>query len=285
MSTEIILPGDPLPQLTPLLSSESSSSSEGTRPKTLRLGHGLTLSPLTPSTPILPTISGALHVISSSKKPSASIISTPRHYNPIKDDPVLVTLLRSTGDAFIVQLTPYTPPAVLPFDKYITNSAGTTAAVRKSRPNFSLGATIYARVGLYHKHLEAVELYVPGEPFGEVKSASSKSKAGGNAAAVASEAASAKPKTDYIINASQALIKILSLEETLGKPLISSIASRVAFEFIIGKNGRVWIDAESQNDVIKVARCLCEYDEREMWEDEDDGVKSIREMVVRICGR
>ncbi|RVD90233.1 uncharacterized protein DFL_001208 [Arthrobotrys flagrans] len=163
---EIILPGDPLPQLSPLLSQQSTDTD--TKPRSLRLGPGLTLSPTTPSTPILPYRYGTLNLITHTKRPTASILSTPRHYHPSANDPVLVTLLRTTAEQFIVQLTPYTPPAIIPFENYIINNAGTTASARKSRPNLPIGATIYARVAVVHKHLESVELTVPDPNYGEV---------------------------------------------------------------------------------------------------------------------
>ncbi|EPS42654.1 hypothetical protein H072_3378 [Dactylellina haptotyla CBS 200.50] len=292
---EVILPGDPLPQLNPLLNPEPSS--EDMKPRTLRLGQGLALSPSTPITPILPYRFGTLHVTSSVKKPAASITSTPRHYHPSPNDPVLVTLLRVTAEQFIVQLTPYTPPAIIPFENYIINNAGTTAAARKSRPNLPHGSTIYARVAVVHKHLEAVELSVPGPEYGEVVSqkntvnASSKSSSSAkkdtSAAASSGNAAIANRNevTPYILTISQAMTKILIAEDTLGKPLLSAVASKVPFEMIVGKNGRVWIDGSSQRDVVKVARCFKEYDDGEMWDDPDGGAARLRELVGKVCGR
>ncbi|KAF3901825.1 hypothetical protein AA313_de0207286 [Arthrobotrys entomopaga] len=293
---EVILPGDPLPQLNPLLNPQDPPA-ETTKPRTLRLGPGLTLSPSTPTTPIVPYRFGTLHVTSSVKRPTASITSTPRHYHPAPNDPVLVTLLRATAEQFFVQLTPYTPPAIIPFENYIINNAGTTAAVRKSRPNLPHGATIYARVSVVHKHLEAVELSVPSPEYGEVISQKNtttstkdtKSSKENNTALSSATGkavlANRNEVTPYILSISQPMTKILMAEETLGKALLSAVASKVGFEMIVGKNGRVWIDAATQRDVIKVVRCFKGYDDGEMWNDEDEGEARIRELVGSVCGK
>ncbi|KAF3923674.1 hypothetical protein ABW20_dc0100071 [Dactylellina cionopaga] len=292
---DLILPGDGLPQLNPLLNPEPTSQEDINKPRTLRLGAGLTLSPSTPSTPIVPYRFGTLHFTSSHKKPTASITSTPRHYHPTPNDPVLVTLLRSTAEQFIVQLTPYTPPAIIPFENYIINNAGTTAAARKSRPNLPHGATIYARVAVVHKHLEAVELSVPSPEYGEVMSQKNTtattpktpSQKDASSAALSGNAAIANRNevTPYILQISQPMTKILLAEETLGKPLLSAVASKIPFEMIVGKNGRVWIDGSAQRDVVKVVRCFKTFDEGEMWNDDDGGAARIRELVGKVCGR
>ncbi|KAK6342025.1 exosome non-catalytic core subunit rrp40 [Orbilia blumenaviensis] len=297
---EIILPGDALPQLSPLLTQQPDQPQD-TKPRSLRLGPGLTLSPSTPSTPILPYRYGTLNLTTHTKRPTASILSTPRHYHPSPNDPVLVTLLRTTAEQFMVQLTPYTPPAIIPFENYIINNAGTTASARKSRPNLPIGATIYARVSVVHKHLEAVELSVPGPDYGEVisqkntsstpsgqktkkESQSSSSAAAGGTTGAAS-LANRSEVTPYILTTSQPMTKLLLAEDTLGKPLLSAVASKVPFEMIVGKNGRVWIDAATQKEVVKVVRCFKEFDEAEAWNDDDGGLVRGREIVGRVCGR
>ncbi|KAK6353472.1 exosome non-catalytic core subunit rrp40 [Orbilia brochopaga] len=277
----LILPGDPLPQLTPLLAGEESAAD---KPKSLRLGPGLTLSPSTPSTPILPYRYGTLHTSSSSKRSTASITNTPAHYHPSAQDAVLVTLLRSTQDGFVVQLTPYTTPATIPFENYITNNAGTTAAVRKARPNIPIGGTIYARVATVHKHLETIELSVPSTDFGEVLS--HKSSAGSAAAANTSqEVANRAEVTPYVLSISQAMVKVLTAEDSLGKHLLSVVSSKIPFEMIVGRNGRVWIDASTQREVIAVVRIFSGYDTQRMWDDPDGGLTRTRELVNKICGR
>ncbi|KAF3934417.1 hypothetical protein ABW19_dt0206047 [Dactylella cylindrospora] len=291
--TDLILPGDPLPQLTPFVasisdtSSTTSSSADTTKPRKIRLGPGLVASPFTPENPVLPYITGTLHLSNYSKRPTASINSTPRHYHPATNDPVLVTLLRSTAEQFIVQLTPYTPPAIIPFTSYVINNAGTTAAVRKSRPNIPLGATIYARVATVHKHLEAVELSVPGPEFGEVVSQKNKSSKEPTSTAQSSSAVAAARNevTPYVTSISQPMTKVLLSDDETGKVFLSALSGRIGFEMIVGKNGRVWIDASTQREVIKVVRCFSEFDEKEPWNDEDGGVKRVRELVGRICGR
>ncbi|KAK6522200.1 exosome non-catalytic core subunit rrp40 [Arthrobotrys megalospora] len=296
-SLEIILPGDPLPQLSPLLSQDPSQTQD-TKPRSLRLGPGLTLSPSTPSTPILPYRYGTLNLTTHTKRSTASIVSTPRHYHPSPNDPVLVTLLRSTAEQFIVQLTPYTPPAIIPFENYIINNAGTTASARKSRPNLPIGATIYARVSVVHKHLESVELSVPGPEYGEVISqkntsstSSSQKKKETPSTAVSSgttgaaSIANRAEVTPYILTTSQPMTKLLLAEDTLGKPLLSAVAGKVPFEMIVGKNGRVWIDATTQKEVVKVVRCFKEFDEAEAWNDEDGGLVRGREIVGKVCGK
>ncbi|KAF3083636.1 exosome non-catalytic core subunit rrp40 [Orbilia oligospora] len=302
-SPEIILPGDPLPQLSPLLSPPSTETTTDTKPRSLRLGPGLTLSPTTPSTPILPYRYGTLNLTSHTKRPTASILSTPRHYHPSINDPVLVTLLRTTAEQFIVQLTPYTPPAIIPFENYIINNAGTTASARKSRPNLPIGATIYARVAVVHKHLESVELSVPDPTFGEVisqknisssssssnqknkKDSSSSTSISAGTTTGASSIANRAEVTPYILSTSQPMTKLLLAEETLGKPLLSAVASKVPFEMIVGKNGRVWIDATTQKEVIQVVRCFKEFDEAEAWNDEDGGLTKGRQIVGKVCGK
>ncbi|KAJ6264067.1 hypothetical protein Dda_0208 [Drechslerella dactyloides] len=276
-SAALVLPGDPLPQLTPFLSPDESTASS--KPKTLRLGPGLTLSPSTPSTPILPYRHGALHTSSSSKRPTASITNTPHHYHPAVQDAVLVTLLRSTADGFVVQLTPYTTPATILYDAYITNNAGTTAAVRKARPNIPVGGTIYARVATVHKHLEAVELAVPSTDFGEVLSHKS------NNTATNQDLANRAEVTPYVLSISQPMVKVLAAEDTLGKPLLSAVSSKIPFEMIVGRNGRVWIDAATQREVVAVVRIFTAFDAQRMWDDPDGGVSRTRELVGKICGR
>ncbi|KAK6330818.1 exosome non-catalytic core subunit rrp40 [Orbilia javanica] len=300
-SPEIVLPGDYLPQLSPLLNPPQTDPETNTKPRSLRLGPGLTLSPSTPSTPILPYRYGTLNLLTHIKRPTASILSTPRHYHPSTNDPVLVTLLRTTAEQFIVQLTPYTPPAIIPFENYIINNAGTTASARKSRPNLPIGATIYARVSVVHKHLEAVELSVPDLNYGEVisqkntsttpsnqKNSNKKESQSTSVSSGTTGAASLANRaevTPYILSISQPMTKLLSAEETLGKPLLSAVAAKVPFEMIVGRNGRVWIDAATQKEVIKVVRCFKEFDEAEAWNDEDGGLVKGREIVGKVCGK
>ncbi|RVD90234.1 uncharacterized protein DFL_001209 [Arthrobotrys flagrans] len=81
------------------------------------------------------------------------------------------------------------------------------------------------------------------------------------------------------------MTKLLLAEETLGKPLLSAVAAKVPFEMIVGKNGRVWIDAATQKEVIKVVRCFKEFDEAEAWNDEDGGLSKGREIVRTVCGK
>ncbi|KAK6496252.1 exosome non-catalytic core subunit rrp40 [Arthrobotrys musiformis] len=286
----IILPGDPLPQLTPLISPPQEDPA--IKPRALRLGAGLTLSPSTSSTPILPYRYGTLSLTTHTKRPTASILSTPRHYHPTPNDPVLVTLLRTTAEQFIVQLTPYTQPAIIPFENYIINNAGTTASARKSRPNLPIGATIYARVSVVHKHLESIELTVPDPTYGEVisqkntstaqKTSKSKDQSGTIGAASVANRAEVTP---YILSISQVMTRLLLAEETHGKHLLSAVAAKVPFEMVVGRNGRVWIDAATQKEVIKVVRCFKEFDEAEAWNEEDGGVIKGREIVGRVCGR
>ncbi|KAF3911577.1 hypothetical protein ABW21_db0203857 [Orbilia brochopaga] len=276
----LILPGDPIPQLTPLLAAEESGAE---KPKSLRLGHGLTLSPYTPSTPIIPYRYGSLHMSSSTKRPTASITNTPAHYHPSLQDAVLVTLLRSTQDGFIVQLTPFTPPATIPFENFITNNAGTTAAVRKARPNIPVGGTIYARVSAVHKHLEAVELSVPSTDFGEVFSHKSNTGTGDNT--TSQEVANRAEVTPYVLSVSQVMVKVLTAEDSLGKHLLGAVSSKVPFEMIVGRNGRVWIDASTQREVVAVVRIFSTYDAQRMWDDPDGGLTRTREVVGKVCGR
>jgi len=50
---------------------------------------------------------------------------------------------------------------------------------------------------------------------------------------------------------------------------------------VVGKNGRVWVDAKEVEEVWKVSRCFREFDDGEMWGDE----RRCKEMVKKVFGR
>ena len=80
------------------------------------------------------------------------------------------------------------------------------------------------------------------------------------------------------------MVAVLEDEEGEGSGLLSDVAERVGFEMVVGKNGRVWVDAKSVEDIWRVARCFQAFDDEEMWEREG-GQRKCKEMVRKVFGR
>jgi exosome complex component RRP40 len=237
-----VLPGDHLnPDLLP------------NRPDVpLKLGPGLRHIP--PNT-ISPTVSGQLctdarknaiwieHNSGRVGPPSPfllrSQLTNHNQYIPTVGDLVIATIHHSSGDIYYASITDHTAHAILPILSF-------EGATKKTRPQLSQGALVYARVTLANKHMDP-ELECVSSSTG--KSEGLGPLVGGMVFGVslgmARRLMMAKP-------AEQGGLTVL---EELGQ-------QGVAFEIAVGRNGRVWVDGKGVKAVLAVGRALVETDGR-----------------------
>ena len=251
-----VLPGDHLdPSLLP------------SRPDVpLKLGPGLRHIP--PNT-ISPTVSG--HLCTDARKnaiwiehnssrvrlppfpPLRSQLRSQKQYIPAVGDLVIATIHHSSADVYYASLTPHTAHATLPILSF-------EGATKKTRPQLSQGALVYARVTLANKHMDP-ELECVSSSTG--KSEGLGPLVGGMVFGVslgmARRLMMARP-------AEQGGLVVL---EELG-------AQGVAFEIAVGRNGRVWVDGRGVKAVLVVGRALVETDGRGL------GVEEQRKLVRRL---
>ncbi|KAI2619662.1 hypothetical protein GGR54DRAFT_123437 [Hypoxylon sp. NC1633] len=237
-----VLPGDQIdPSLIP------------SHPKrALRLGPGLRH---IPPNELVPTVAGQL--VTDHRKNSIWVEYNGGRYIPTVGDLVIGTVHHSAVDYYYVMLSGYTSNAMLP-------QLAFEMATKKTRPNLSPGALVYARVSLANRHMDAeLECVSP-----------STGKADGLG-----------PLTggmlfDISLGLARRLLMRKSVEEGKVVVLEELGAAGLAFETAVGRNGKIWVNGEKTKTVFAVGRAVKETDEKEL--DVEQQKKLVRKLVKEL---
>ena len=219
----VVLPGQIL---------QSDQLPQTTSNRTLTLGPGLSYHP---PTTIQTTTAGLLQTDPRKNAVWVESLNSGR-YTPTTGDLIIATVHHSSTDTYHCALTPHTPLAIL-------GQLSFEGASRKTRPQLGSGSLVYARVSKADKWSE-VELEC-------VSPATGKSDGLGPL------------KDGMLFEISLGLARRLMMGAGKGGVvLLEEIGERVRFEVAIGRNGRVWVQAGSVGEVVRIGRCLKEVDER-----------------------
>jgi exosome complex component RRP40 len=204
--------------------------------KALKLGPGIRH--LAPST-LKASIAGT--IATDHKKNAIWLEYEGGRYVPSTGDLVIGTILRSSGEFYSVSLSKYTPSVILPHLAF-------EGASKKTRPQLHAGDLIYARVLSTNKQTET-EIQCFNENTG-------KSEGMGPL------------KEGMVFDVGCGFTRQLMMGGKRGGVLVLELLSeKVAFEVAVGRNGRVWVNAESVSVVVAVGRALTVADEEKLDED------------------
>ena len=228
-SGELLLPGEAIP---------SNSLPSGNNPSAmLRLGPGLLHTP--PAT-ITATVSGIPHT--DTKKNTIWIENNSGRYNPHISDLVIAIIHHSSTDYFHCTITPHTSQALLPHLAF-------EGATKKTRPQLPTGALVYARIIKADTHAEtelACYNYSTGksEGMGELKDG-------------------------MLYDVSLGMARRLLMKGSEGQVVcLEELASKLAFEVAVGRNGKVWVKSSSIGEALLIGRALMESDKGGLNEEE-----------------
>ncbi|KAI1803779.1 hypothetical protein F4811DRAFT_523559, partial [Daldinia bambusicola] len=220
--------------------------------KALRLGPGLRH---IPPNELVPTVAGQL--VTDPRKNSIWVEYNGGRYIPTVGDLVIGTVHHSATDYFYVTLTSYTSNAVLP-------QLAFEMATKKTRPNLSPGALVYARVCLANRHMD---------PELECVSAST-GKADGLGPL------SGGMLFDISPGMARRLLMRKSVEEGKVVVLEELGAAGLAFETAVGRNGKMWVNSEKVQTVLVVGRAVRETDEKRLPVEQQK--KLVRKLVKEM---
>ncbi|KAH6607185.1 hypothetical protein Trco_003498 [Trichoderma cornu-damae] len=208
--------------------------------KPLRLGPGLRH---VPPGNLLPTLAGQL--VADRQKNTIRVETANGRYMPRVGELVIGTVIKSALEAYLVGLSDYAAPALLPQLSF-------ESATKKTRPVLAPGALVYARVTLANKHMDA-EL--------ECVSAST-GKADGLGPLVGGML--------FTISLGMARLLMLPKKVQQGKLVVLDelAGAGLQFETATGRNGRLWVDSDSTKAIIAVGRAIQETDEKSLSADE-----------------
>jgi exosome complex component RRP40 len=166
---------------------------------------------------------------------------TSSQYIPTTGDLVIATIQKSSAEIYYASLSDYTPNATLPQLSF-------EGATKKTRPQLSFGALVYARVTLANKHMDP-ELEC-------VSSSTGKSEGLG-------------PLTGgmvFSISLGMARRLMLPNPGELGNlVLLEEIgAVGVPFEIAVGRNGKVWVDSGSVKTTLAIGRAIQDTDSKSL---------------------
>lgn len=153
---------------------------------------------------------------------------------------MITTVLRSAAEQFYLQLTPHSPPVVL-------NHLSFENVSRKTRPQFAIGTTVYARVLSTDKHLDT-ELVCINPSTGKAEGMG-------------------ELKDGMIFDISLPMAHRLLLKkvkEQGGVVVLDMIAEKLNFELAVGVNGRLWVDGDSVQEIMVIGRIVQETDENNL---------------------
>ncbi|KAL8998824.1 MAG: hypothetical protein Q9169_002162 [Polycauliona sp. 2 TL-2023] len=237
----LVMPGQVLSQDVLPVSRKSSTP--------IKLGPGLRYTPPSTITTISP---GPL--CTDPKKNTVWVENNSGRYIPQINDVIIATVHHSSTDWYHCSITPYTTFAQLP-------QLAFEGATKKTRPQLSSGGLVYARVVAASKNLDPeLACYNPstgkGEGLGELK--------GGMV---------------FDISLAMARRLLLSKQKEEGRLVIlEDLAEQVAFEIAVGRNGKVWVNANGVKDTLRVGRALQTTDEEALNVDEQ---KRLAKKVLR----
>lgn len=238
VSKALLLPGE----IVPLESLPVSLSPSGA----LKLGPGLIHTP--PST-IITTLCGTLHA--DQRKNAIWIEHNSGRYSSCRADLVIATVHHSATDYYHCTITPHTSQALLPHLAF-------EGATKKTRPQLSSGALVYARILKADKHSETEVLcYNPStgksEGMGELKDG-------------------------MLFDISLAMARRLLMKgDEGGMVVLEELAGKMAFEIAVGRNGKVWIRSGEIRATLVVGRALVESDKRSL--DVEEQRKLVRKLT------
>ncbi|KAK2608671.1 exosome non-catalytic core subunit rrp40 [Conoideocrella luteorostrata] len=216
--------------------------------KPLRLGPGLRH---VPPNDVLPTLAGQFVI--DRPKNAIRVENSEGRYVPRAGELVIGTIHKSATDVYYVLLSDYTAPVLLPQLSF-------ESATKKTRPILAAGASVYARVSLANKHMDA-ELECVNSSTG---------KADGLG-----------PLTGgMLFNISLGMARRLMMPKSVqdGKVVVLEELGTLGlqFETATGRNGRFWVDSENTKTIIAVGRAVQETDEKKL------GVEDQKKMVRKI---
>lgn len=133
-------------------------------------------------------------------------------------------------------------------------------ATKKTKPNLSAGALVYARVTLANKHMDP-ELECVSHATG---------KADGLGPLVGGM------MFDVSLDMSRRLLMNKSVEEGKVVVLEELGTAGLAFETAVGRNGRVWVNSESVATVVAVGKAIVQTDEDRL------GIEQQKRLVRKI---
>jgi exosome complex component RRP40 len=218
-----------------------------TSKKALKIGPGL--HHIHPST-LRASIPGT--IATDNKKNAIWLEYEGGRYTPSQGDLVIGTVIRSSAESFMVSLSPHTPPVSLPHLAF-------EGASKKTRPQLHSGDLVYARVLSVSTQTES-EIQCFNENTG-------KSEGMGPL------------KGGMVFDVSCSFARRLMMGKKRGGVLIlEAIAEKVAFEVAVGRNGRVWVGAESVSVVVAVGRALTIADEERL---DEEGQKSLVKKLLK----
>ncbi len=149
----------------------------------------------------------------------------------------------SSAEHFFVSVAPYTTNALLPLLSF-------EKATRKTRPILPPGALVYARVVSNNRHMDA-ELECVSAATG---------KADGLGPLVGGTVFPVSPAmARRLLMPSSRRSGVVVLEELAASK--SSGGGGLAFETAVGRNGKIWVSADSPRAVLLVGRAVTETDE------------------------
>ncbi|KAF1810174.1 hypothetical protein P152DRAFT_401634 [Eremomyces bilateralis CBS 781.70] len=226
--SDVLLPGDEVPQ-------EQLPSNPK---KALSIGPGLRHIP--PST-ISATSVGALNV--DWRRNAAWMDVNGGRYLPSTNDPIIVRVTGSSGEAFNCQITPYTSYAALPHLSF-------QDATKKTRPQLANGALVYARIATPAAHL----LHIDPE-LTCIDPSTGKSEGLGPL------------KGGMLFKISLGMARRLLMTSKRAKEdakiiILDRLGEKWGFEVAVGRNGYLWVDANDIQRTMAVGRAITEVDEQ-----------------------
>ncbi|KAK9455974.1 hypothetical protein V1511DRAFT_496191 [Dipodascopsis uninucleata] len=241
MST-IVLPGDPV------AIPEVGDGNEQNRP-IIQIGPGILH--ILPED-LIPVRAGSLETVTSKRRharvagkttsvATIYVESARGRYVPAIHDSIIGTVLGRFGDLEKAYYRISLPSCTAPIG-ILSASAFANAGSRKTRPNLVPGTTVYARISAMSIALGEPELECFDERtgkdggFGELK--------GGMIA-------------DVSVGMARRLL-ISSNSSSRGSSVVDVIGRSIPFEIVIGRNGRIWVDAGSCQATVAVLRSIQE---------------------------
>lgn len=185
-------------------------------------------------------------------------------YIPSLNDVVIITVLRSTSDAYICAIPSSTSPAPSSTQAMLPHLAF-PGATKKTRPQLYSGCTVYARISLANKHMDPeLECYdaesQKAEGFGELKGGMVFNVSLGMARRLLGDG-----KKIRQLRLKQRKIEAEKRGEDLvadgeeisnGMEVLEELGRVLPFEVAVGRNGRVWVDSEELKVTLCVGRCI-----------------------------
>ncbi|KAI1744639.1 hypothetical protein F4680DRAFT_232206 [Xylaria scruposa] len=238
----IVLPGDEIP-----------ASLIPSHPKrALKLGPGLRH---VPPSELIPTVAGQL--VADHKKNSIWVEYNGGRYIPAVGDLVICTIQRPGPEYYYVSITEYNTNAILP-------QLAFEMATKKTRPQLTHGALVYARVCLANRHMDP-ELECVSPTTG---------KADGLGPLVGGML------YDISLGMARRLLMRKSVEEGKVAVLEELGSAGLAFETAVGRNGKLWVNSDSVKTVLIVGRAVQGTDENKLSVEQQK--KLVRKLVKEM---